>query len=231
MKRWMLAGAAALALGGAPTARAQWTVIDPSNLAQAMEQVRQLQAQISVMQQQYQQLQQTYQAIAHLPTDALNEVGRALNVEQFRNALPNVSALAGIMNGGQLGAMARGFLDGNRVYAPTGSDFVAGELGRTAQSIANAQGMAETLYRSASARIEALRGLERLLAGATDAKEVADIGARIAAEQSYIGAQQVQAQALGMWQGAQTRNEQQRREEQSRSEIDRLIEEAKARGG
>lgn len=230
MRKAVLIGVAALAAVATP-ARAQWTVIDPSNLAQAVEQVRQLQSQLQVMQQQYQQLQQTYQAISHLPQEALNQLGRQLNVDQFRNALPDVSSVTGLMSGGQLGSLARGFLQQNRVYAPDGRDFGAQEMGRTAHSIANAQGLADGLYRSASARIEALRGLEGMLAGAPDAKAVADIQARIAAEQTYVQAQQVQAQALTMWQQAQGRNEQQRREEQSRSEIDRLIEDAKARGG
>ncbi|MBY0335644.1 MAG: type IV secretion system protein [Acetobacteraceae bacterium] len=231
--RW---GAALLAaaLAAAAPARAQWTVIDPSNLAQAVEQVRQLQAQLQTMQQQYAQMQETFRAISHLPQDALVSLGRQLDVGQFRNALPDAGALAGMLGGGGgLDAAARRFLEGGRVYAPAegAGDFPGAEMLRNARSIAAAQGLADGLFRSASARIEALRGLEGMLAGAPDAKAVADVQARIAQEQSFIGAQQVQAQALSLWQQAQVRAEQQRREEQSRGEIDRLIEEAKRRGG
>lgn len=228
--RRILLGVVALGVAGMP-ARAQWTVIDPSNLAQAVEQVRQLQSQLQMMQQQYQQLQQTYQAISHLPQDALNQLGQQLNVDRLRSVLPDVSSVTGMMNGGQLNSMARRYLDQNRVYTPGGQDFGAQEMGRSAQSIANAQGLADGLYRSATGRIEALRQLEDMLTDAPDIKAVADIQARILAEQTYVQAQQVQAQALMMWQQSQGRNEQQRREEQSRSELDRLIEEATARGG
>jgi len=62
-------------------------------------------------------------------------------------------------------------------------------------------------------------------------KAVADIQARIAAEQAYIQAQQVQAQALAMWQASQERNQDQRKNEDRRRQTDDLIEQAKARGG
>ena len=91
--------------------------------------------------------------------------------------------------------------------------------------------MASELYQSAADRVSLLRGIERQLAGAVDAKAVADLQARLAAEQAYVQAQQVQAQSLAMWQQAQERNRQQQQEEQRRQEIDRLIDEAAARGG
>ena len=65
----------------------------------------------------------------------------------------------------------------------------------------------------------------------SDAKAVGDLQARIAAEQAYIQAQQVQAQSLAMWQASQERNHQQRGEEERRRQIDNLIEAAKAHGG
>jgi type IV secretion system protein VirB5 len=232
MRQLILAGTSALAIGAsAGPVHAQWTVIDPSNLAQAVQQVRQLQMQLQTMQAQYQQLQQTYQAISHLPQDALNRMGRELNTDQFRNALPNVSSLNGMMNGQQLNSLAQQYLNQNRVYQPSGPGFATQEIGRNAQSIANAQSMASGLYTSASNRVDVLRQLEGTLDTAPDTKAVADIQARLAMEQTTLQAQQVQAQALTMWQASQERNEQQRREESSRQEIDQLIEEAKRHGG
>ena len=239
MRKSILAGAAALAIYGTVpgAAQAQWVVTDPGNTAQAVEQVVQMVKQLAVMRQQYDQLMQTYQAISHAPQGVLNQLGEKLNVDQFRNALPSQSsALGAVMNGsdlgtGNFGTAASGYVKENRVHAPTGQDFQAKEILRNANSVAGAQAMASGLYQSAANRIGALQGLENQLASAPDAKAVADIQTRIAAEQAYIQAQQVQAQALAMWQASQERNQEQRSREERRRQTDRLIEEAKAKGG
>ena len=216
--------------------QAQWVVTDPGNTAQAVEQVVQMIKQLAVMRQQYDQLMQTYQAISHAPQGALTQLGQKLNVDQFRNALPSSTALGAVMNGsdlgiGNFGKAISGYVQQNRVHAPTGPDFQAKEMQRTANSVAGAQAMASGLYQSAANRIEALQGLENQLASAPDTKAVADIQARIAAEQAYIQAQQVQAQALAMWQASEERNQEQRNREERRRQTDKLIEEAKAKGG
>ena len=231
-----LAGALIAALHASP-ARAQLAVIDPANLAQAVQQVQQMTQQLQAMQQQYQQLQQTYQAIAHAPSEALTELGRQLNAETLRNALPAESgALGAVLEGNALGSgafgrAAQGQLERNRVYAPAGTDVQAQEMQRSATSIAGAQAMASGLYQSAASRIAALQAIEGQLASAGDAKAVADLAARLSAEQAYIQAQQVQAHSLVLWQQAQMRNQDQREQERRRQSIDALIEQAKARGG
>lgn len=240
--RIILTGTAALVLGLAATgpAQAQVRVYDLANYLQSVEQVTHLTQQLTVMRQQYQQLQQTYAAMAHLPQSAVNDLGRQLNVNQFRNALPAQSRVLGaVMNGaglegvdsGSLAASAQSHLQQNRIYAPAARDFQALEMQRIANSVAGAQAMASELYQSAADRVVALQDMESQLAGAPDSKAVADLQARIAAEQAYIQAQQVQAQSLAMWQASQERNQQQRSEEERRRQIDNLIEAAKAHGG
>lgn len=239
MRRHILSGLAALSLGMAPlgAARAQWITFDPTNYVQAVQQVVQLTQQLQVMRQQYQQLMQTYQAISHLPDDALRQLGQQLNIDQFRNVLPSQSSLlASMMNGtglgnGNLGSVARNYLQQNLIHMATGRDFQALEMRRNATSIAGMQAMASELYQSAADRVSALQGIESQLAGAPDSKAVADIQARIAAEQAYIQAQQVQAQSLAMWQASQERNQQHRTLEERRRQVDDLIEQAKAHGG
>ena len=238
MRRHALAAATVTMIAASPLpARAQYQVFDVTNLARNIQQVQQLAQQLQVMQQQYQQLLTTYQAVAHAPSDALNQLGRQLNVDPFRNALPAQSTVLGsVMNGtalgpGGLGAAAQGYLDRNRVYAPAGPDFQAQEMQRKATSVAGAQAMAAELYQSAASRVTALQGIEGQLAAAPDAKAVADVAARISAEQAYIQAQQVQAQSLVLWQQAQLRNQEQRDQERRRQSIDELIEQAKAHGG
>lgn len=226
--------AATLALGlgvalAAP-ARAEVAVIDGSNLVQALETVRQLQ-------QQYEQMLRTHEAIAHPTSAGVNSLGRQLNRDLFRNVLPpEAQALGRVLDGstlgaGNLGAAAAGYLGRNYVYTPPGTDFTAQEMARNATSVAGAQAMASELYRSAATRVAVLQGIEAQLAEAPDAKAVADLQARLAAEQAYIQAQQVQAQSVAMWQQAQERNAEQRTQERQRQSIDQLIEAAKARGG
>lgn len=236
MRKLLLAGASALAVAvaaaGVPAARAQWSVFDSTNHVQAVAQVNALRQQIQVMQQQLQQAQQIYGAVSRLPDQALARLGSQLDTSGFRDAVGLAEGMRGLaMDGQRLTSSAQRFLDQNRVYAPAGNDFASTELLRRAQSIANAQGMADGLMRSSAGRIAALRQLEGMLASAPDAVTVAHIQARIAHEQTFVQAQMVQAQALSLWQQAQVRNEAQRREEQGRQEIERLIEEARARGG
>jgi type IV secretion system protein VirB5 len=238
MRKSILAGAAALAVcATSAPAMAQWTVIDPSNLAQAVQQVKQLTQQIQMMQQQYKTMMQQYQAIAHLPQSALNQLQSQLTVPQFRNPLSAGSADVGsIMNGSGLGSGALGsdlqtYLNQNRVYSPTGQDFQAQQMNRNATSVAGSQAMAADLYQSAASHIQTLQGLEGQLASAPDEKAVADIQARIGMEQAAFQAQQVQAQSLAMWQQAQERNQDERNDEARRQQIDNLIDQAKAHGG
>ena len=228
----LLAGVSALALSG--QAHAQMAVFDAGNFAntarsavQGAQQIQQLTQQLSVMQQQYSQLVQTYQAVAHLPQTELNQLAQQLNTSQFRTPLPSLSGTIGSVMGGSglgsLGNLGQQYLNQNRVYAPSGSDFQAKQLTGTANSIAGVQAMLDQLYQSAAGRISVLQGLEGQLASAPDAKSVADISARVQIEQTYLAAQQVQAQTLSTWQTAQIRNEDQQRQEKRRQDIDEVI--------
>lgn len=239
MRNPIQSGFIALSFGLAMTSStsAQLITFDPTNYVQAVQQVVQLTQQLQVMRQQYQQLMQTYQALSHLPDESLRQMGQQLNIDQFRNVLPAQSSLlASMMNGtglgtGNLGSVARNYLQQNMIHAATGRDFQALEMRRNANSIAGLQAMASELYQSAADRVSALQGIESQLAGAPDTKAVADIQARIAAEQAYIQAQQVQAQSLAMWQASQERNQQHRTLEERRRQVDDLIEQSKAHGG
>ena len=90
-------------------------------------------------------------------------------------------------------------------------------------SIAGVQAMASQLYQSAAQHMSALQGLETLLAGSPDTKDVADITARVQTEQTYFAAQQVQGQAMANWQTAQVRNTEQQRRESRRCYIEAAL--------
>lgn len=232
MRILVLTGTVALSIIAATApALAQWAVFDSSNYAQALEQVKTLQQQYQTLQQQLQTAQQTYQSVTHLPENMLNELGQQFNTQQLRNILPDSSSVASMLNGSTLSSAATNFLNQNRVYSPTGTDARATEINRSANSIANNQALASDLYTSASAHIIALQGLEGLLASAPDTKAIGDIQARISQEQAVLQAQQVQAQSLLMTQAAASRSEDQRFDEQRRSDWEKMLTDAKAHGG
>lgn len=232
MRKLIIAGATALSIFTATApAHAQWATFDASNYAQALEQVKALQQQYQTMQQQLQTAQQTAQSIAHFPQNELNQLSQQFNTQALRNVLPNSSTVTNQLSGSSLSSAAQGYLNQNRAATPTGTDARATEINRSANSIANNQAMASDLYTSAGNHITALQGLEGQLATAPDAKAVADIQARISQEQAVLQAQQVQAQSLTMMQASAGRNEDQRFDEQRRSDWEKMLADAKAHGG
>ncbi len=240
MRKYLLAGACALALLHTGQARAEMPVIDTANLLntgrqvmQGAQQIQQLTQQIQTLQQQLQQMQQVYASIAHLPDQQLQQLGQALNIDQFRNALPsnsgsigalmNGSGLNGSLNMGSLGGLGQQYLNQNRLYSPSDRDANSNSMANNAASIAATQSMADQLYQSAADHTRMLQNLEGALASAPDAKGVADISARVQLEQSYIANQQVQAQAISTWQQSQVRNYEQQRRESRRCYIDAVL--------
>ena len=219
-RRSLAAGVCALALLYAAEGRAQWAVIcgncttEFSEIAREAARVQAVLQQIRTLEAELQQMRQVYASVAHLPDQVLSELGQTLNVPQLRNPLPSAgAALSTLTTAGGLSGLGQRYLDQNRIFAPSGGGFAAGSMAGNASSIAGVQAMADQLFQSVSSHIDALQGLETLMTQAPDAKAVADITARVQTEQTYLAAQQVQAQAISAMQGAQVRaSEQQRRE-------------------
>jgi len=92
-----------------------------------------------------------------------------------------------------------------------------------ANSIAGVQATSDKLYQSASSHMARLEDLEDQLNNSPDEKTTADLQARIAQEQTYLQAQQVQAQSISNWQQAQVRNEQEQGDEKQRKDIDDVL--------
>lgn len=233
MRGLLKAGVCALALLGGSEARAQWAVecvnctSEFTEIAREAARVQQVVQQIQTLRSQLQELQNVYASVAHLPDNALAQLGQQLNVSQFRNPLPTATgAIGSLMNGtgmGSLSGLGTQYLNRNRVYASPDQDFAANSMATNANSIAGVQSMADQLYQSAAAHNNALAGLEGQLENAPDAKAVADISARVQLEQTYIASQQVQAQAISTWQQAQVRNYEQQRRESRRCYIDAVL--------
>ena len=241
MRRTLLAGVGAAALLGPAAARADMPVLDGANLLntaktveQGAQQIEQLTQQIQTMQQQLATAQQTFASVAHAPANELQSLSQSFNIPALRNVLPTTSgAMGSVLNGtglgnmggtsGSLGGTGQQYLSQNRVYQPQGSDFATQQMTTNAASIAGVQAASDQLYQSASTHIATLEGLENQLNDAPDAKAVADIQARVQTEQTYLAAQQVQAQAINTWQQAQTRNVDEQSAEKQRQNIDDVL--------
>jgi len=219
----LLAVAAGSSFVGAGQARAQMTVIDPSVLAQALEQVQQGAQQLQQLEQQLKTLQNSYNALSHAPSNALQQLGTLLRSQQYRNPIGvNSTSVGSIMNGtGSGGALAKSYQSQNQVYAPTARDFNSQEMARKQQSVAGVMAMAASLYQSAQNHVAKLNDLDsQLLTAGNDVTAVAQITAQINMEVAALQGQQLQAQALIIWQQAQDRNEAERASENLKKEIE-----------
>ena len=229
----LLAVVAGSSFVGTSQVRAQMTVIDPSMLAQAYKQVQQGMQQLQQLEKQLTMLQNTYNTLSHPPSNILQQLGTQLSSQQYRNPIGATSGSVGsIMSGTESGgALAQSYQSQNQVYAPTGQDFNSQEMVRKQQSVAGVMAMAAALYQSAQNHVAKLSDFEsQLLTAGNDVTAVAQINAQIHLEVAALQGQQLQAQALSMWQQAQDRNEAERASENSRKEIETAIAAGKGSG-
>jgi len=223
----LLATASVAALLGASSARAQLAVVDSANLANTAQQVLQLTAQLKNMEQQLATAQQTFASLSHGVSDPLQASSSQFNVPALRNVLPTGSgAFGSIVTGsglGNTGYLGTQNLNANHVYTPAGTDFNATQMATNANSIAGVQAASQELYQSASSHMATMADLETQLNDSPDQKTTSDLQARIAQEQTYLQAQQVQASTLQTLQAAQVRNVEQQADEMHRKNIDDVL--------
>jgi len=228
VRRLLFIGACALA--PLASARADVPVIDGASLVQLLKEVQQAAQEIQLLQQQLQQVMTIYNAISHV-TD-LGTAVSALDMLGIQNPLPvNPYSVQSLLSGrsgitgmsGSIGMLFNSNWAANHVYTPTGSSFEANLIQRGATSIAGIQGVSGQLYQSMAQRLPLMQQLQDRLAATKDPKDVMDLQARLAAEQSYIQAQGVQAQTLAMMQVAAYQDQQQERDEQRQANIDAVL--------
>ena len=228
MRRLLLASAWALMF--LTPARADLPVIDSANLAQLLKEVQQAAQQIQLLQQQVQQVMTIYNAITHV-TD-LGSAVSALDMPGIQNPLPvNPSAVQSLLGGqgsiagmsGSISTLFNSTWTAEHIYTPTGPSLEATLIQRGATSIAGIQALSGQLYQTMAHRLPLLQQLQDRLTTAQDPKDVMDLQARLAVEQSYIQAQSAQAQTLAIMQAAAYQSQQQQRDEQRQANIDAVL--------
>jgi type IV secretion system protein VirB5 len=185
-----------------PSARAQWAVIDVASIQQLMVQIEYWKQQVEGMAAQLDQLQQTHAAL----TGGRGMEALLATSTAQRNYLPaDWAGMLKVLEGtggpyGDLSAAVAAAIDARKVLSDARLEGL-GEAERDSvlkarQAAAGAAVTAQRAYANAGQRFEALQELVNAIGEAADAKAIADLEARIAAEQAMLGNEQAKLATL-----------------------------------
>ncbi|MBB4277907.1 type IV secretion system protein VirB5 [Rhizobium mongolense] len=215
----------AAALLSAAMASAQGIpVIDRTAIVKQIESITQLKSQLDTLNQQLQQAEQLYGSLNKITNMA--DVASLLNDPSIRKALPrDFNAVEGLFKGsgtGVFGNSASKFLESNSTYRTDANDFYAQELSRVQNQNAGQMSLGQQIYDAATKRIEGIDQLRRQISSAADAKDVADLQARLQAETAFLQTDLLRMQGLQMVQQAQVQVDDQRKAEDWRKRMDAM---------
>lgn len=197
-------------------------VIDQTAIAKQIESITQLKSQLDALNQQLQQAQQLYGSLNKLTNMA--DVAGVLNDPSVRKALPqDFSAIESLFKGsrsGVFGNAASKFLDDNSTYKTSANDFYAQELSRLQNRNAGQMSLGQQIYDAATKRIDGIDQLRQQISSASDAKDVADLQARLQAETAFLQTDVLRLEGLRMVQQAQVQVDEQRKAEDWRKRMD-----------
>jgi len=219
------AAVAAMMIFSAGTAAGQGIpVIDQTAILKHIESIAQLKSQLDALHQQIEQAQQLYGSLNKL-TD-MADVASVLNDPAIRKALPSdFAAIEGLLKGngaGVFGQAASKFLEGNSSYRTDADDFYAKELSRIQNQNAGQMSLGQQIYDAATKRIDGIDELREKISSASDAKEIADLQARLQAEQAFLQTDVLRMEGLQMVQRAQAQVDEQRKAEDWRQRMDSM---------
>lgn len=185
-----------------PQAQAQWAVIDVASIQQLMVQIQYWKQQIAAMQSHLAQLKQTHAALTGdrgmqglLPTTDLQRNYLPKDWDEMLKVLDGTSAQYGALSAAVRANMnARAVLSDARLAEMNDSERAA--VMRARQSAAAATVTAQRAYANAGQRFSALQSLVTAIGNAPDAKAVADLEARISAEQAMLENEQAKLATL-----------------------------------
>ncbi|MBY5731527.1 P-type DNA transfer protein VirB5 [Rhizobium leguminosarum] len=199
-------------------------VIDETAIAKQIESITQLKSQLDALNQQLQQAQQLYASLNKVTNMA--DVAGLLNDPSIRKALPqDFNAIEGLLKGsgtGVFGTSASKFLENNSTYRTDANDFYAQELARAQNRNAGQMGLGQQIYDAATKRIDGIDQLRQQISSAADAKDIADLQARLQAETAFLQTDVLRMQALQMVQQAQVQVDDQRKAEDWRKRLDAM---------
>lgn len=112
------------------------------------------------------------------------------------------------------------FLEGNSTYRTSANDFYAQELSRAQDRNAGQMSLGQQIYDAATKRIDGIDELRQKISSAADAKDIADLQARLQAETAFLQTDVLRMQGLQMVQQAQVQVNEQRKAEDWRQRMD-----------
>ncbi|WP_127966723.1 P-type DNA transfer protein VirB5 [Agrobacterium sp. RS6] len=199
-------------------------VNDQAAIAKQIESIAQLKSQLDALNEQIGQARQLYGSLNKL-TD-MADVAEVLNDPAIRKALPSdFAAIEGLLKGngtGLFGDSASRFLEGNSTYRTDADDFYAQELSRLQNKNAGQMSVGEQIYDAATKRIDGIDQLRGKISTAGDAKEIADLQARLQAEQAFLQTDVLRMEGLRMVQQVQNQVDEQRKAEDWRQRMDNM---------
>jgi len=199
-------------------------VNDQAAIAKQIESIAQLKSQLDALNEQIGQARQLYGSLNKLTNMA--DVAEVLNDPAIRKALPSdFAAIEGLLKGngtGVFGDSASRFLEGNSTYRTDADDFYAQELSRLQNKNAGQMSLGEQIYDAATKRIDGIDQLRGKISTAGDAKEIADLQARLQAEQAFLQTDVLRMEGLRMVQQAQNQVDEQRKAEDWRQRMDNM---------
>jgi type IV secretion system protein VirB5 len=199
-------------------------VNDQAAIAKQIESIAQLKSQFDALNAQIEQAKQLHGSLNKL-TD-MADVANVLNDPAIRKALPSdFAAIEGLLKGngtGVFGGSASRFLEGNSTYRTDADDFYAQELSRIQNKNAGQMSLGEQIYDAATKRIDGIDQLREKISTSGDAKDVADLQARLQAEQAFLQTDVLRIEGLRMVQQAQTQVDEQRKAEDWRQRMDAM---------
>lgn len=228
MTRWQARATilvALLTLHATP-GQAQVIVHDPTSYGRLIQQAQTALDQLTALKAQVAESQRLYDALNQ--ASGAGALAPALAAPTLRAVVPDADTFLAAARGdlealGALGRKAQALRDTNRLYTADPArpgDLELEEAGnRAARDVALGQAVA-------SAGAERLAGLQTLASAidtAPNVRAVADIQARLAAEQTLIANDQMRLQALAMTQAAEERLARQRAKERAKAESEARI--------
>lgn len=216
--------AAALLLSATTAAGQGIPVIDQTAITKQIESIAQLKAQLDAINQQIEQAQQLYGSLNKV-TD-MADIASVLNDPAIRKALPeDFSAIEDLLKGNGTGVFADStskFLEGNTTYRTNADDFYAQELSRIQNKNAGQMSLGQQIYDAATKRIDGIDQLREKISTASNAKDIADLQARLQAEQAFLQTDVLRMEGLRMVQQAQAQVDEQRKAEDWRQRMDAI---------
>jgi type IV secretion system protein VirB5 len=199
-------------------------VIDQTAIAKHIESIAQLKSQLDALHRQTEQAQQLYGSLNKL-TD-MADVASVLNDPTIRKALPpDFNSIEALFTGngpGVFGDSASKFLEGNSTYRTSADDFYAQELSRIQNRNAGQMSLGQQVYDAATKRIDGIDQLREKISTASDAKDIADLQARLQAETAFLQTDVLRMEGLRMVQQAQAQVDEQRKAEDWRQRMDTM---------